>query len=70
MKKLYKSERNRMISGVCGGVADYFGIDPTLVRVGTVVIGLLMGGGFPMGIAYIVCSCILPNESQVKGGGD
>ena len=65
MKKLYKSNRNRMISGVCGGVADYFGVDASLIRVGTVVGGMLTGG-FPVLIAYVVCSCILPDESQAR----
>ena len=63
MKKLYKSNRNRMISGVCGGIADYFGVDASLVRVGTVVLALITGG-FPVPIAYVVCSCVLPDESR------
>ena len=64
-KKLYKSERNKMVSGVCGGIADYFGIDASLVRVGTVILGMLTTG-FPVLIGYIICACILPSESQVK----
>lgn len=64
MKKLYKSERNKMISGVCGGIADYFGVDPSLIRVGAVIAGFLSAGTAV--IAYIVCACILPTESQIK----
>ena len=36
-KRLYKSNRNAMIDGVCGGIAEYFGMDPTLVRLGWVL---------------------------------
>lgn len=42
-KRLYKSRDNRMISGVCAGIAEYFGIDPTLVRLAWVVFSLLGG---------------------------
>ena len=38
MKKLFRSRENRMICGVCGGVAEYFNIDPTLVRLGWVLV--------------------------------
>ena len=40
MKRLYRSEKNRMIAGVCGGIAEYFNIDPTLVRLGFVAQGI------------------------------
>jgi len=65
MKRLFKSNSNKIISGVCGGVADYFGVDASLVRIATVILGILTGG-FPMIIGYIICACILPNENQVK----
>ena len=42
-KKLYKSETNKMLAGVCGGIAEYFNIDPTLVRLGWVVVCALVG---------------------------
>ncbi len=45
MKTFYLSRRNRKLMGVCGGIADYFGIDATLVRIGTVIVTLL--GAFP-----------------------
>ena len=44
-KKLYKSETNKMLAGVCGGIAEYFNIDPTLVRLGWVVFCALGGSG-------------------------
>ena len=37
-KRLYKSNKNKMIDGVCAGIAEYFNIDPTLVRLGAVVL--------------------------------
>ena len=46
-KKLYKSSVNRMLCGVCGGIAEYFDIDPTLVRLVWVII-TLMGGGLKL----------------------
>ena len=61
MKKLYRSDSNRMLAGVCGGLGDYFGIDPTLVRLGWVLISL-MGPGL---IAYLIAACIIPRESEI-----
>ena len=56
-KKLYKSNTNRMINGVCGGIAEYFDIDPTLVRLGWVLFCAMGGSGF---LAYIVAAIIIP----------
>mgnify|MGYP002531366879 FL=1 len=56
-KKLYKSSVNRMLCGVCGGIAEYFNIDPTLVRLVWVII-TLMGGGI---LAYIIAAIIIPD---------
>jgi len=61
MKKLYKVEQGKMICGVCGGIAEYFDIDVSLVRVATVIIGC-MGGGL---LAYIIAAVILPKKSDV-----
>jgi phage shock protein C len=62
MKRLYKIEQGKMVSGVCGGVAEYFNIDPSLVRIGWVVIGLAAGAGL---LAYIIAAIILPTKSSV-----
>jgi len=51
MKKLYRSRKERVIGGVCGGIGVYFGIDPTLARIIWVAATLLGGAGI---IAYIV----------------
>lgn len=58
MKVLQKS-RNRMLSGVLGGVAEYFDVDPTLIRLIFVVVALL-SAGFPLLIAYIIAAFIMP----------
>lgn len=60
-KQLYRSRQNRMIGGVCGGLGEYFGIDPTLVRV-LVVVGSLLGfaGAFLLG--YLILLIVVPNE--------
>ena len=57
MKKLYKSNKDRMISGVCGGVAEYLNVDPTIVRLIWVLLSFGAGTGI---IAYIVCAIVLP----------
>ena len=59
MKKLTKSSANKMIAGVCGGIAEYFSIDPTLVRLGFVALSFMFGGGL---IAYIIAAIIIPDE--------
>lgn len=57
-KRLYKSSVNYMICGVCGGIAEYFNIDPTLVRLGWVLFSFMGGSGI---LAYIVAAIIIPN---------
>lgn len=60
-KRLYKSNENRMVNGVCGGVAEYFDIDPTLVRLGWVLFCPLGGSGF---LAYIIAAIIIPRRLE------
>ncbi len=62
-KKLYRSETNRMLCGVCAGIAEYFGIDPTLVRLGLVLLCFL---GFSGVIAYIIAAIVIPSQSAVQ----
>ncbi len=59
VKKLYRSRKNRVIAGICGGLGDYFQVDPTLVRVLWVVFSLLWGAGL---LAYIILWIIVPEE--------
>jgi phage shock protein C len=65
-RRLTKSRTDRMIDGVCGGVAAYFGIDPTLVRVSWVLLTLLGGSGI---LLYIAAMILMPKE-QVPGGAE
>ena len=58
-KRLYKSNRNKMFLGVCGGIAEYFDIDPTLIRLGWVIFCALGGSGF---FAYMIAAAIIPPD--------
>ena len=62
MKNLYKSETNKMISGVCGGIAEYFDIDASLVRLGFVLFAMTCGIGIP---AYIAAAILLPKKEDL-----
>ena len=63
-KKLYRSQSERWFAGVCGGLGNYFGIDPTLVRVIFVILSLTFGSGF---LIYLVLWLIIPNEPETTG---
>ncbi|MDR1664503.1 MAG: PspC domain-containing protein [Clostridiales bacterium] len=58
-KKLYKSRTDAKLDGVCGGIAQYFGIDSTIVRIALIVFVLLGGSGI---LAYIICMLVMPRE--------
>ena len=60
-KKLYKSNENKMIEGVCGGIAEFFGIDATLVRLGWVLFCALGGSGI---LAYIIAAIVIPRRPE------
>lgn len=59
-RTLYRSRSDRMVAGVCGGIAEYFSVDPTLVRVGVVLLGILTQGA--VGVAYLVMAVVVPEE--------
>ena len=61
-RRLYRSETNRLIAGICGGFGEYLGIDPTIVRVLAVLLALTTGLGV---LAYIVLWIIIPTQSRV-----
>ena len=66
MKRLYRTEgRDATICGVCGGIAEYFGIDPTLVRVATAI--LIFAGGLSLWV-YILAAFIGPKKSTIYPG--
>ena len=59
-KRLFRSRKSRMIAGVCGGIAEYFEIDPTLVRLLWVVASLFSGGAGILG--YVIAWIIIPER--------
>ena len=63
-KKMCLSSTNKVLAGVCGGIAEYFNVDPTLVRIIWVLL-LLTTRFLPMVILYIVCWSIMPLESKL-----
>ena len=63
MKKLFKSNKNRKICGVCGGIAEYLNADPTLIRLAFVVISMAAGTGL---LAYIAAALIMPEANEVE----
>ena len=58
-KKLYRSNSSRMLGGVCGGIAEYFNCDPTLIRL-LYVAGSVFTVCFPGILVYIICLIIVP----------
>lgn len=64
MKRLYRSS-DRVVAGVCGGIAEYFNIDPTLIRVAYVVL-TLFSVAFPGIILYIILMILMPNYNQIN----
>ena len=59
MKKLYRSRQNRMFGGVCGGIAEYFNIDPVIVRIAAVAFFFMGGSAL---LAYVIGLIVIPNE--------
>ena len=57
-KKLYRNTQNKMIAGVCSGIAEYVNIDPTIVRLIWAFVGLT-GTGL---VAYLICALIIPEK--------
>lgn len=61
-KKLYRSNDDRWLAGVCGGIAEYFDLDPTLIRVLFILFGFVVGGGL---IIYLLLWLIMPPGPDV-----
>ena len=59
MKRIYRSRQDRMVCGVCGGIAEYFDLDPSLVRLGWITFSAMGGSGF---IAYIIAAIVIPSR--------
>lgn len=64
-KKLYKIEDGKKICGVCGGIAEYFDLDPTIVRLLWALCCVVWGTGI---LAYLICALVLPKKSDVYPG--
>lgn len=62
-KRLYKIEQGKKIDGVCGGIAEYFDIDPTLVRLAWILVTCFSGAGI---FAYILAAIIMPRKSDIQ----
>lgn len=59
VKRFYRSRKDKKIAGVCGGLAQYFGIDPVIPRI--ILLVLLLGAGVGL-LAYIICWIVIPLE--------
>jgi phage shock protein C len=64
-KRLHLSTRDKKIAGVCGGIAEYFDFDPTLVRILWVLL-TLMSTGFPGFLLYIICWAVMPVDDEYR----
>lgn len=61
-KRLYKIEQGKKLDGVCGGIAEYFDVDPTLIRLAWILFTAFWGSGI---IAYIIAAIVMPKKSDV-----
>ena len=62
MKRFYKIEEGKKVCGVCGGIAEYFNIDPTIIRLITAVLCLVCGTGI---VIYFIAALVMPKKSEV-----
>lgn len=60
MKRLTKSNTDKKLAGVCGGIAEYFGIDSTIIRIGLILFCCMGGSGL---LAYILAAIVMPEDS-------
>jgi phage shock protein C len=66
MKKLQLSRTNKVFAGVCGGFAEYFNVDPTLVRIVFVLLTLVLNVVIITPIVYVVCWALLPLPNDME----
>ena len=62
MKRIYRIEEDKVVDGVCGGIAEYFGVDPVIIRIIFLLTTLFSGIGL---YAYIICALAFPKKSMV-----
>lgn len=65
VKRLYRTPDNKVLTGLCGGLGEYFDIDPTLLRLGFLLI-VLLTGIFPGVILYFIAALIVPKKTEIK----
>lgn len=58
-KRLFRSNKSRMLGGVCGGIGEYFDVDPTIIRLAAVLFALTGGAGI---LAYLIAWIIVPDQ--------
>jgi len=63
-KKLYRSRKNKIIAGVCGGLSEYFNVDPVIIRIVAVI--LFLPGGLPGLVPYIILWIVVSKEPIAK----
>lgn len=63
IKKIYRSQKDKILAGVCGGLAQYFEIDPVLCRLLAVAV-VIFSGFFPGVIAYLVAMALIPKKPE------
>lgn len=68
MKKLYRSRKNRIVGGICGGIAEIYNIDVSFIRLATVFLGLITAVA-PLLITYLVGIIIIPEENVAGSDG-
>ena len=61
MKKIYRSRKDKVLIGVCGGLGDYFGIDPVLIRIIFILLSFVNGIGF---LLYLISAVVIPLEPE------
>lgn len=61
IKRMYRSEKNKVLGGVCGGLGEYFNVDPVLIRILWVLFALAYGSGI---LAYIIAWLVIPKKSR------
>jgi phage shock protein C len=61
-RRLYRSSHDKQLGGVCGGIAEYLDFDPSLVRIGALLLLLVGGTGF---LAYLVAWAVIPSDKKI-----
>ena len=61
-KKLYRSSSNKVFAGVCGGIGEYLGVDPTLIRIAFILLAVM--SRFSIVIVYFLCWAIMPQATD------